>query len=184
MDSGIFKNRVLDIFSFFWGDIFKKNKRSEDDDYNDDEYEDDDEMYEDDEYIDVDDEDEEGEGGGKRKSTKKEVRSKENLLLDMIDKGNMFEVRAFVAGIDLENVEICAMRDNLTVKIDVLDECDYENESYVYKELIYGTMERSIILTEEVDVDQVDAVVENGVLIVTLPKFNTARMKTVEVKQK
>ena len=161
--------RFLDTLFLFLGSMFggKKGKEYEGDDVEEYYDEEEDETYFDDDS-----------GVSERGS------ASHNLLLDLIDRGNAFEVRAFIAGADADSVEMCVTRDNLSIKIDISDESEHESESYVYKELSYGTMERNILLTEEIDVDKVEANVENGVLVVTLPKFNTTRMREIEIRKK
>jgi HSP20 family protein len=46
----------------------------------------------------------------------------------------------------------------------------------------HGVFERSFVLPESVNGEQVSASLENGVLTVTLPKAEKAKARTIEVK--
>jgi HSP20 family protein len=59
-----------------------------------------------------------------------------------------------------------------------------EKGRYHYRERRYGAFQRSVTLPTNVDTDAAEAVFENGVLKLTLPKVEEAKPKRIEVKTK
>jgi HSP20 family protein len=57
-------------------------------------------------------------------------------------------------------------------------------EDYLYTECYWGSFSRSIILPVEIDAEKVSAVIENGVLTVSLPKARAAKQISIKVKEK
>ena len=164
--------KVLDCLIFYFAGMFGKKtgrfNRKVEDTY--DEYED--------EY---EKEKEEQEDGIREREMNGE---QEDLAVDLVDKGRVFEVRTFIAGTDIEDIEISVTRETLTVRAEVKDECGYEESSYMYRELFYGVVERSILIPEEVDVDSVEAEMKEGVLVIKLPKLDKKQQKKVNIKKK
>jgi HSP20 family protein len=57
-----------------------------------------------------------------------------------------------------------------------------EKENYFYQELYWGSFSRSILLPQEVDPDQAEAKLKDGILIVRLPKLNKQKVKKLKIK--
>ena len=62
---------------------------------------------------------------------------------------------------------------------------DDEEKEYLCKECRWGEFYRQIILPEEINVSKIESVVENGVLVLTLPllRIQTKGKKRIEVKE-
>lgn len=57
-------------------------------------------------------------------------------------------------------------------------------ENYLIKECYWGGFSRSIILPLEVEVEKVEAALDNGVLTIILPKAKSAKQFSIKVKEK
>lgn len=106
------------------------------------------------------------------------------MPLDVIENDNEFVVKADVAGIDPENIEITYTDNNLSIKGEITDERDEEDEEgrYHLRERRYGTFSRTISMPGTVDVENIEAETENGVLKIHLPKKEEVKPKRIEIK--
>jgi HSP20 family protein len=70
----------------------------------------------------------------------------------------------------------------LNIRGEVKEEKEEKEKTYHLRERRYGSFSRSVTLPSNVSVDKSDAVFENGVLTLTLPKAEEAKAKTITVK--
>ena len=96
-----------------------------------------------------------------------------------------YHVEVDLPGIKKEDVDI-KVEDNTLVVSGERKVQDEVNEDNYYKiESSFGTFSRSFSLPEEVDVENIRAESENGVLEVVIPKLETAKVdkvKKIEIK--
>lgn len=106
------------------------------------------------------------------------------MPLDVIENDDEFVVKADVAGINPENIEITYTDNNLSIKGEISDERDEKDEEgrYHLRERRYGTFSRTITMPGTVDVENIDAETENGVLKIHLPKKEEVKPKRIEIK--
>ncbi len=107
-----------------------------------------------------------------------------HMPLDVIENDNEFVVKADIAGINPGEVEITYTNNTLTLKGEVKDEREegHENSRYHVRERRYGSFVRSISMPGTIDVENIKADSENGVLVLHLPKKEEVKPKRIEVK--
>jgi len=91
-------------------------------------------------------------------------------------------VKASLPGIKPEEVDITISGDTLTIKGEHKEEQKVKQEDYLRKERYYGAFSRSLILPVQVKSDKAEAVFENGILTLTLPKAEEVKPKQIKVK--
>ena len=91
-------------------------------------------------------------------------------LVDVVDEGDKFMVRADIPGFDKENVDIQVTEDFIELSGKVSTEKKEEKEKYKRYERSYSSFSRTIQLPEDIKPDQASASLKNGVLEVKLPK--------------
>jgi HSP20 family protein len=96
---------------------------------------------------------------------------------------NEFVLTAEIAGLNPEDLQIEIKDDILTVKGEVTSEANGDGE-YLLREISHGEFRRSLRLPESVEIDKVEAKVENGLLTIHLPKAEEARPKTIKITAK
>lgn len=97
------------------------------------------------------------------------------------DEKNVY-LHAELPGIERENVKISVSEDRvLTLKGEKSREAKVEGKNYVRSERSYGNFTRSFALPDTIDVENVAAKFENGVLNLTLPKTEPAKPKEVAI---
>ncbi|MEZ4862318.1 MAG: Hsp20/alpha crystallin family protein [Caldilineaceae bacterium] len=106
-----------------------------------------------------------------------------SLALDVAEQDDQYVVKASVPGIKPEDIEITLTDNVLTIKGETKDEKEIEEEKYHMRERHYGSFTRTIALPVTVNADKIEAVNENGVLTLTLPKAEAVKPKRIEVKK-
>jgi HSP20 family protein len=106
------------------------------------------------------------------------------MPLDVIENDNEFVVKADVAGIDPDNIEITYTDNNLSIKGEIETEREEEGEEgrYHLRERRYGTFSRTISMPGTVDVESIQAETKNGVLKIHLPKKEEVKPRRIEIK--
>ena len=102
--------------------------------------------------------------------------------LDVYETEDSLVVKAPLPGVRPEDVDISITGDILTIKGETRGEEEVKRENYHRRELRYGSFCRSVPLPTGVDHNKAEAVFEQGVLTVTLPKAEEAKPKTIKVK--
>tara|TARA_Y100001937_G_scaffold12497_3_gene16169 strand:+ start:131216 stop:131620 length:405 start_codon:yes stop_codon:yes gene_type:complete len=100
--------------------------------------------------------------------------------VDLYRKEDTFYLYADIPGADENSVDVSVEKNLLTIKARV-EEPAYENMNLVYSEYGVGDYERSFRLSEEIDVDQIQAKVKNGVLELVIP-VSKPSTKKIQVK--
>ena len=104
------------------------------------------------------------------------------LPVDMYQTGDSIVIRALVAGVSPNDLEISITRDMVTVR-GLRQEAQEAHESnYHHRELFWGSFTRTIILPEEVIIDEADAQEKHGLLEIRLPKLDKNRSTQLRVK--
>ena len=105
------------------------------------------------------------------------------MPLDVIETDDEFIVKADVAGIDPENIEITYTDNNLSLKGEIKEEREESEEGrYHLRERCYGTFSRTISMPGSVDIENIAAETENGVLKIHLPKVEEVKPRKIEIK--
>ncbi|UCH51660.1 MAG: Hsp20/alpha crystallin family protein [Chloroflexota bacterium] len=105
-----------------------------------------------------------------------------DLPVDMHQTDNDLVVKASLPGFKPEEVDISITDGTLTIKGEHKEEHEAKEEEYFYKERRYGTFSRSLSIPVKVKSDKAEAVFEEGVLTLTLPKAEDIKPKQIKVK--
>ena len=104
--------------------------------------------------------------------------------IDMYQTDEELVVKASIPGYKAENVQISVTGDVLTLRGEVKQEDEKNEKAWHIREQRWGSFERSVALPTQVVADKAKAEFENGILIVTLPKAEEVKPKTITVKAK
>ena len=91
-------------------------------------------------------------------------------------------VKAEVPGIDPKDVEVTVTKDDISLKGEKKTEQLEQNESLYYSEQITGSFHRQFSFPSPVAADGAEALAENGVLTIKVPKAKEAQTHKVQVK--
>jgi HSP20 family protein len=103
------------------------------------------------------------------------------LPIDVREDDEAYQIAAAVPGLKAEEVEIQVLDDVVTLRLRPQAEETHE-EAYLLREIGDGELERSFRLPVAVDAAKAEALVENGLLRLRLPKAETVRPKQITVK--
>lgn len=91
-----------------------------------------------------------------------------------------FILQVPMPGVKPENVEITAQQDSLNLKWQTSVNVP-ENATTHWSGFAAGEYQQSFMLPAPIDADKADARYENGILILTLPKAERARTRTLKI---
>lgn len=111
-----------------------------------------------------------------------EVEQEGELAVDVYQTPDHIVVKALVAGVNPSNLDISLTRDMITIRGRREEHQEVEGDNYFYHELYWGGFTRTILLPEEVDVDEAEASTAHGILVIRLPKINKDRQTKLKVK--
>ncbi len=103
------------------------------------------------------------------------------LPLDVHETDNAYVVSATLPGVSADDVTISLHDGVLTISGET-QPATHENSRALLLERTYGKLQRSIRLPQPVVQDGIEAVLENGVLTLTLPKTAEAQPRTIPVR--
>lgn len=106
------------------------------------------------------------------------------LPIDMYQTGDNIVIRALVAGVDPDNLEISITRDMVTLRGHREEYQEANHGDYYYRELFWGGFSRSILLPEEIVIDEAEAREKHGLLEIVLPKVDKERSTNLKVTSK
>jgi HSP20 family protein len=103
------------------------------------------------------------------------------LPIDVKADTEAYEITAAVPGLKPDDLKIEILEDVVTLSGKVAER-EEESDGYLLRELALGEFTRSLRLPDPLDASKAEAVVENGVLTLRIPKAEGARPKTIKVK--
>lgn len=104
--------------------------------------------------------------------------------MDMYEEDNNLMVKAPMPGIKPEELNIQVHDDMLTITGEAKKEEERKERNYYLREQRYGRFERKVELPYPVLIDKAEAIFENGVLRLTLPRAEKTPVKQIPVKSK
>jgi len=106
------------------------------------------------------------------------------LSIDVYQTNEAIVVKSTIAGVKPEDIDISINNDMLTIRGKRMEQNEIPEESYLYKECYWGSFSRSIILPVEIVNERIEAILENGVLTVILPKAKVAKPISIRVRER
>lgn len=104
------------------------------------------------------------------------------LPVDMYQTNDDIVIRALVAGVSPGDLDIAITRDMVTIKGMREEYQESEDDNYYHRELFWGSFSRTLLLPEEVVIDEAEAQEKHGMLEIRLPKLDKNRSTQLKVK--
>ncbi len=105
-------------------------------------------------------------------------------LCDVIDKGDKYIISLEVPGIQKDKIDLKATDEHIIISAEEEKRNEKEEGSYVLNERSYRSFFRKIPFPENIVPTKVDAVVENGILKIELPKQRPKSIDETKIKIK
>jgi HSP20 family protein len=94
-------------------------------------------------------------------------------------------ITANVPGLKADDLQIEIIEDVVTLRSEVKEEENWEErEGVLLSELHHGSYERKLRLPDMLEADKAEAAIEDGVLMLRIPKSEESRPKKIEVKSR
>jgi len=103
------------------------------------------------------------------------------LAIDVFQTERDLIIQTAIAGINPGNLEVTVERDIVAIR-GIRQKPDEENGDYFTKECYWGPFVREVIVPVEIDPDRVEAVMQEGILTVRMPKILREKKRTITVK--
>ncbi len=104
------------------------------------------------------------------------------LPVDMYQTRDAIVIRALVAGVSPNDLDIAITRDMVTIRGLREEYQESADDNYYHRELFWGSFSRTLLLPEEVVIDEADAQEKHGLLEIRLPKLDKNRSTQLKVK--
>lgn len=111
-----------------------------------------------------------------------EVEQEGELPVDMYQTPDSIVIRALVAGVSPDDLDIAITRDMVTIRGRREEVREASDQDYFHRELFWGGFTRTLLLPEEVLIDEAEAKEKHGCLEIILPKVDKDRSTRLKVR--
>lgn len=105
-----------------------------------------------------------------------------HLTIDMYESGDNIIIKTIVAGVSPDDLDVTITRELVTIRGRRVMSDSVPGDNYYFQEVYWGTFSRSIVLPQEIEVEEAEAMERYGILEIKLPKINKHREAKVRVK--
>lgn len=104
------------------------------------------------------------------------------LAVDVYQTKDNVVIKAPIAGVTPENLDIEVADDVVTIRGERVEEKEVDREHYYVQECYWGSFSRSVILPTSTIAEKAAATLKDGVLTVSIPKVAQDKVKKIKVK--
>ena len=108
----------------------------------------------------------------------------ETVPVDVYHTENEVVIKATLPGVKPEEVDVSLNGDTLTIKGEIKAEEKIDRKDYLYKEQRCGVFHRTVALPNGLDTEKAEASFEDGILTLTIPKSEEAKLRQIKIKAK
>lgn len=108
--------------------------------------------------------------------------SEGQLPVDVHQTASDIIIRAFVAGVRPDELNISIRRDMVEIGGSRTEREQIASPDYFTRELFWGSFSRTILLPQEIDVEASSASAKDGLLTIILPRLNKTKQTKLRVK--
>jgi len=90
--------------------------------------------------------------------------------VDLVDNGDSYTVTAELPGFSKDQVDVQINKDGLSIQAECKENKEEKRKNYLHRERAYSSMQRFIAFPEEVNPDNVEGSMKEGVLELKVPK--------------
>jgi HSP20 family protein len=117
-----------------------------------------------------------------RDSDERSLRGSWMPAINILEREDAMVITADLPGLRAEDVEVTVEEGTLSIRGERRLEEAAEGETYHRVERLYGIFERSFSLPNSVDVEKIEARFSNGEMVLTLPKREESKPRSVKIK--
>jgi HSP20 family protein len=102
--------------------------------------------------------------------------------INILERQDAMVITADLPGLKAEDVEVTVEEGTLSIRGERKLEEASEGETYHRVERLYGMFERTFTLPNSIDVDKIEARFSDGEMVLTLPKREESKPRSVKIK--
>ena len=112
------------------------------------------------------------------------TRESDSMKCDIYEKGGKYHIEMDVPGFDKKDISLEVKNGYLNVTAHRKSEEDVKEKNYIRKERHYGSFTRSFYVGDKVEMNDIKASMDNGILSITVPKEESEEpeKKYIEIK--
>lgn len=104
------------------------------------------------------------------------------ISIDMYKDKDYLIVEAMIAGVTPGNIFVSVNYNKIIIKGDRLKNDEAKENDYFIQELFWGKFYKEINLPHEIDIDQIEASFNHGLLVIKCPILDKERVKIIKLK--
>ncbi len=104
------------------------------------------------------------------------------LAVDVYQTPTHIIIKAMIAGVRPEDLDVSITRDMVTIRGKRERHTEGTSGDFFFQELYWGSFSRTIMLPQEVEIEEAEAVEKHGLLIIRLPKMDKGRQAKLKVR--
>ncbi len=104
------------------------------------------------------------------------------LAVDVYQTPTHIILKAMIAGVRPEDLDVSITRDMVTIRGKRERHTEGTAGDFFFQELYWGAFSRTIVLPQEVEIEEADANEKHGLLTIRLPKIDKGRQAKLKVK--
>lgn len=104
------------------------------------------------------------------------------LAVDVYQNPTHIVIKAMIAGVKPEDLDVSITRDMVTIRGRRERHSEGGGSDFFFQELYWGAFTRTIVLPQEVEIEDAEASEKHGLLTIKLPKLDKGRQAKLKVK--
>lgn len=104
------------------------------------------------------------------------------LAVDVYQTPTHIIIKAMIAGVKPEDLDVSITRDMVTLRGKRERHTEGTAGDFFFQELYWGSFTRTIVLPQEVEIEDAEATEKHGLLTIRLPKLDKGRHAKLKVK--
>lgn len=104
------------------------------------------------------------------------------LAVDVYQTKNDVVVKAPVAGVDPDGLDVVVTNDSISIRGERHDEVEVDEDGYHFQECYWGSFARTVALPVECDSEKADASFKKGILTIRIPKTKKLSSNKLKIK--
>ena len=104
------------------------------------------------------------------------------LAVDVYQTPSHIVIKAMIAGVRPDDLDVSITRDMVTIRGKRERHTEGTSGDFFFQELYWGSFARTIVLPQEVEIEEAEASEKHGLLVIRLPKLDKGRQAKLKVK--
>jgi len=104
------------------------------------------------------------------------------LAVDVYQTPTHIVIKAMIAGVRPEDLDVSITRDMVTIRGKRERHTEGNTGDFFFQELYWGAFSRTVVLPQEVEIEEAEASEKHGLLVIRMPKLDKGRHAKLKVR--